>query len=86
MLFSACFEAQQTVKAQLKAPSTAVFDSCLGRGTIDRKDSSKVTVVGYVDAQNTFGAMLRSTYVVILQRVSGSGINSHFHVISAVLM
>lgn len=66
--YEACVIAQHYVKAYLKAPSTAKFESCLdARG---RQDGSGYTVQTSVDAQNSFGAMLRSTYQ---GKLSGTG-------------
>lgn len=46
---------EDAIKERLKAPSTAEFDStAAGSGTW--------TVTGTVDAENSFGAKLRSTY------------------------
>lgn len=56
------------VKNQLKAPSTAKFpwydDSC-----VDSLGNSRYRVTSYVDAQNSFGAMLRSNYICELEYV-----------------
>lgn len=62
--YSACDVVQQRVKEMLKAPSTAKFDSCISGATISKKEGSETyTVIGSVDAQNSFGAMLRSAYI-----------------------
>lgn len=53
--FTAIRQCEELVKQQLKAPSTAEFNSSAsGDGTW--------TVVGTVDAQNGFGAMIRSEF------------------------
>ena len=53
--------AQEMVKAELKAPSTASFPWDSNAYTI-KKDGNQYTVKGYVDAQNGFGAKVRSTF------------------------
>ncbi len=71
----ACMEAVDAVTSELKAPSTANFPSCgwsLDQYEI-REDATKKTVwvFGHVDAQNSFGAMLRSKFGVQLARSGG---------------
>lgn len=55
--------AQNAVKAKLKAPSTADFNPF----PIIMRNKDNVTLNGKVDAQNGFGAMIRSNYIVNLQ-------------------
>lgn len=64
--FAVCDAARQTVKNSLKAPSTAKFpdDNCKLQTHTRTADGWRVT--GPVDAENSFGAMIRSTYVVDL--------------------
>lgn len=50
------------VKEILKAPSTAKFPG-LDEWGFDKKDGT-VTIQGYVDSQNSFGAMIRSKFQV----------------------
>lgn len=53
--YEAIAQCEAAIKEKLKAPSTAEFEStATGGGTW--------TVVGTVDAENSFGAMLRSSY------------------------
>lgn len=52
---------QDGVRNQLKAPSTAKFPTFFGRGS-RREDDCIYRIVGYVDAQNSFGAMLRANF------------------------
>ncbi|MBN1451141.1 MAG: zinc ribbon domain-containing protein [Anaerolineales bacterium] len=62
---SFAYLSQEYVLQFLKAPSTAEFPSVfLGRGTEYRflKKDGVVTVQSWVDAENSFGAMIRSTY------------------------
>lgn len=58
-------DAENYVKQGLKAPSTADFPSQIlsGDWKVNRKDDV-VTVSSYVDAQNSFGAMIRSNFIV----------------------
>ncbi len=55
--------AEKFVKNNLKAPSTAEF-SPLSETSINIFKDNSVWVDGYVDAQNSFGAMIRSKYSV----------------------
>jgi len=59
---SAKFRAEKAVKLILKAPSTAQFDNDTKRCWI--MPDSTVVVKGAVDAQNSFGAMIRNNYYV----------------------
>lgn len=52
---------EEPVKALLKAPSTASFTS-EGQSTYVNVYDSTAVVTGYVDAQNSFGAMIRTGY------------------------
>ena len=56
-------EAKIVVKEHLRAPSTATFPSWLGDGGKVRREGECTFVVsGWVDAQNGFGAMIRSDW------------------------
>jgi hypothetical protein len=55
-----CSAAKRAVLAQLKAPSTAKFESCDSTPV----NPQTVLVSVTVDAQNSFGAMLRNRYLV----------------------
>jgi len=58
---------QTFVKRQLKAPSTANFPWSSSDGvSIRRKGGCRFEVSAYVDAENSFGAKIRSPYVVHL--------------------
>lgn len=65
-----CVSAQMAVRAQLKAPATAIFPDCVWK--INEYeitgDGKEYFVQGYVDSQNGFGAMLRSRFVVKLDK------------------
>jgi hypothetical protein len=59
---TAKFRADKAVKLLLKAPSTAQFDNDTKRCWI--MPDSTVVVKGAVDAQNSFGAIIRNSYYV----------------------
>lgn len=56
--------AQMFVKDKLVSPSTAVFPADFSNYQFSFDDENW-TVKGYVDAQNSFGAMIRSNYTVV---------------------
>lgn len=58
--------AEEAVRANLKSPATADFSAADRRVT---NEGCAYTVRGTVDAQNSFGALLRSTYRVKLLRM-----------------
>jgi hypothetical protein len=81
-----CIAAHEAVKGGLKAPSTAKFPDnfCRDVATSTAKNAegrTVWTVSGPVDAQNTFGAMIRSTYTVEITDL-GDGNNYRQKVIS----
>lgn len=71
-VFGACYMAQEMIKKQLKAPSTAKFESCPtdmypDRGvTVKYFGNQTYEIYTYVDAQNSFGAMTRTDFWVRL--------------------
>jgi hypothetical protein len=67
-LGAVCVQSEYAVRGRLKAPSTAVFPSCSAY-KVAQKDGNTF-VVGYVDAQNTFGAQIRSKFIV---KLDGTG-------------
>lgn len=59
--FEGCLAAQKIIKENiLKAPATAQFSKCPLEG--GRREGNLIYVEGYVDAQNSFGAMIRTHY------------------------
>lgn len=61
---------QEFVKRNLKAPSTASFPWFTGNQVaVTTKPGCAFTVLAWVDSQNSFGAQLRSRYVVNLKYV-----------------
>lgn len=58
------YSAEELVKQNLKAPSTADFPNWYGgEWHISRKDNV-ITIVSYVDSQNSFGAMIREKFAI----------------------
>lgn len=66
-----CIKAQRFAGARLKAPSTADFQSC-SDAFAAKSGADEWTATGYVDAQNAFGAKIRSIYSVRMRHVTGS--------------
>ena len=65
---------QEFVKRNLKAPSTAEFPWYTDdQVSVSQKPDCAFRVIGWVDAQNGFGAQIRSQYVVDLKYIDGSG-------------
>ena len=61
---------EEKVREFLKAPSTAKFPNYTEWGFA--KDKNILTVQGYVDAQNSFGAMMRNTFQFIIDTDSNT--------------
>lgn len=59
--FAAWIMCKQFVEQQLVAPSTAKFGN-YRESIVASQDNDEFHVIGQVDAQNSFGAMLRKTY------------------------
>ena len=79
-----CIFAREEVKKNLKAPSTAKFSGlCNEYKYSTRTENGLVvwTVMGQVDAQNSFGAMLRSIWIAEVTDV-GDGDRYRAHVVS----
>jgi hypothetical protein len=66
------------VTSQLRAPRTAVYDGPEHFKFEERKGARRV--VGYVDSQNSFGALVRTQFKVEISKVGGEwkAINTHF--------
>lgn len=65
-------DAQDAVKEELKAPSTAKFPWDYESYVTDNGDGT-YTVTSYVDAENSFGAKIRSKFRCIVHNEDGSG-------------
>lgn len=57
-------EAKDIVRNRLKAPSTAEF--CSKSSATITKSGKTWTIRGYVDAENSFGAMIRNDFTVVI--------------------
>lgn len=66
---AACVMAQTFVERQLKAPGSAKFQVC--RDAQISRSGNRFTVVSYVDAQNSFGANIRTDYVAVVEWTGG---------------
>jgi len=65
--------AKKEVLTQLKAPSTATFpDYDTATYTQTTQDKNTWIIQSYVDAQNGFGAMIRSSFICKVQKLSGN--------------
>lgn len=64
---------EQEISGRLKAPSTAIFES----NVVPDDDGTGGLVTGHVDAQNTFGAMIRKDYLVRVGCKDGQPYVSH---------
>lgn len=62
---------QLMVMDHLKAPSTAEFP-LFSEASIKQLDAKTWRVSSYVDAQNSFGAMLRTRYTVTMEDMGGN--------------
>jgi hypothetical protein len=62
--------AQMAVKQSLKAPSSAKFAETMRDDTSVNREGQVYTVVSWVDAQNSFGAVLRKVFAAKVEQVS----------------
>lgn len=72
---TACLIARDFVTRRLRAPSTAQFSACYGddlRVVAVDGSRTRFRVSGYVDAQNGFSAMIRSSYVAVVEKMVGA--------------
>jgi hypothetical protein len=67
---NACIQAKISVEDRLRAPGSAEFSTC-DENTAKKQADGYWAVGGYVDAQNAFGAKLRSIYLVMLTHANG---------------
>ena len=58
------------IKNRLKSPSTADFFS-YDATRVSKLNSSTFKIRGYVDAQNGFGAMIRTNYSIVVKNETG---------------
>jgi len=59
------------VKDRLKAPASADFAEYGAADTAVTKTGKTYTVLGFVDAENSFGANIRTTYTCKVRYLSG---------------
>lgn len=59
---------QDFIRKHLKAPSTSQF-AAQRESEVVSTDDTTFTVTSYVDAQNSFGAMIRSRYICEMRRI-----------------
>lgn len=65
-IYTQCYYYSQTlVKSKLKSPKSADFPRYSDKFIKDNGDT--VTVSAYVDAQNSFGATIRTNYIATIQ-------------------
>jgi transcription initiation factor TFIIIB Brf1 subunit/transcription initiation factor TFIIB len=57
----------------LKAPATAKFDDEGMIKNAKKIDSNTFEIRSFVDSQNSFGALIRTQFLIKLQNVSGTG-------------
>lgn len=67
---TALFMIKEHVKNRLKASSTAKFPGLFDGGDHVYRKKQKYTVISYVDAQNGFGAMIRTKFIGQIEQVS----------------
>lgn len=77
--FDVAYAAEQAVKDVLKSPATAVFPQhCFYTVLESPIHPHHLLVAGYVDAQNTFGALMRANWTVELElKPNASGLGIH---------
>ena len=68
---SAYVMAQDFVSNQLKAPSTAKFPT-YSKNYVTDLGEGKYTITAYVDAQNSFGAMMRNNFICTVHYVGNN--------------
>jgi hypothetical protein len=81
MSIEACLFSQKIAKAHLKAPATAEFPNCYGTDLNEyriraNKGGDTIVVEGYVDAQNSFGAKIRTRFEATMSRTGATGNNT----------
>ena len=62
----------------MKAPSTATFPNFGDEGVVVAGDEKKYTVIAYVDAENSFGAKIRSKFLCNLKDDDNGGYEVEF--------
>lgn len=75
---------QNFVEQRLKAPSTAKFP--LGVYEATKDSEGNFVIKSYVDSQNAFGAMIRTTYLVTIKHKGGDWANPNNWELISILM
>lgn len=72
LLSELCINAQEHVKRHLKAPASAKFPDCVWNANEYEirvsPDHEAAWVSGHVDSQNSYGALLRSEFIVKMEK------------------
>ena len=63
--------AEKYVEAVLKAPSTAEFPHFWSIDEVTRQEGNVFYITSVVDAQNSFGAMIRSDWYIEIEYTGG---------------
>ena len=64
----ACVNTEEAVQKRLKAPTSAKFPGCSAYTVKTNDARTEFFVTGYVDAQNSFGAMIRTRFSVAMTK------------------
>lgn len=67
--------AKKEILSRLKAPSTASFIDSLNSVSQFKDDKNLYNVRISVDAQNSFGAIIRNRYIVIYKSIGNDSLN-----------
>lgn len=66
--------AEYYVRSQLKSPTSAVFSNTTAKSIFTTTTTPKWEVKGTVDSQNSFGAMIRSSWSVVVHDLPDDGV------------
>jgi hypothetical protein len=64
----ALIKARRFVTDNLKAPATAKFDDCILQTCVTPLGMNRYSVSSYVDAQNSYGALIRTRWVAVVRQ------------------
>ena len=64
------YECQDAIMAKLKSPASAKFGELYEPGNGFMKNGNRWMITGFVDSQNSFGAMLRMNYGCVFQEMT----------------
>lgn len=60
---------QSFVRERLKSPDSAKFPSGLDKHKTTELSTNKWEISSYVDSQNSFGAMIRTRYKIVIEKI-----------------